>query len=92
MVQIVGLEDILAAHPFTAGLDRDTVQTIADRCGTAVCHPGADTVRQGESASNFRLIRRREVPPEISVPAGTVDVTVVTSTIGLGPLYAIRGF
>jgi CRP/FNR family cyclic AMP-dependent transcriptional regulator len=92
MVQIADPEDIVSAHPFTARLDRDTVQTIASCCSNAVYHPHDYIAREREPASHFHLIRRREVALEIPLPPGIVDVTFVTSTIGVVPLYAISEF
>jgi CRP/FNR family transcriptional regulator, cyclic AMP receptor protein len=40
MVNIVGLEDTLAHHPFAQDMNADVLSTIVGCCSNAVYHPG----------------------------------------------------
>ncbi|MBN8898412.1 MAG: cyclic nucleotide-binding domain-containing protein, partial [Rhodospirillales bacterium] len=84
MVNIVGLEDTLAAHPFAADMDPDVLRTIAGCCSNAIYHPGDYLFREGEPADAFFLIRHGQVALEIHVPQGA---PIVVETLEDGEIF-----
>ncbi|HEY0184701.1 MAG TPA: cyclic nucleotide-binding domain-containing protein [Rhodopila sp.] len=84
MVEIVGLEDILANHPFAHDLPPDVLRTITGCCSNAVYHPGEYIFREGEPADHFFLIRHGLVALEIHVPQGS---PIVVETLETGDIF-----
>ncbi len=84
MVQIVGLEDILARHPFAEDMDPDALRTISGCCSNAVYHPGDYIFREDEPADHFFLIRSGLVALEIHVPQGP---PIVVETLEAGDIF-----
>jgi CRP/FNR family transcriptional regulator, cyclic AMP receptor protein len=84
MVNIVGLEDILAHHPFAQGMDPEALNTIVGCCSNAVYRPGEYIFREGDSADNFYLIRQGLVALEIHVPQGS---PIVVETLEAGDIF-----
>ncbi|MFL5257428.1 MAG: cyclic nucleotide-binding domain-containing protein [Rhodopila sp.] len=84
MVNIVGLEDILAHHPFAQGMDPEALNTIVGCCSNAVYRPGEYIFREGDSADNFYLIRQDLVALEIHVPQGS---PIVVETLEAGDIF-----
>lgn len=77
MVQVVGLEATLAAHPFAHDLDAGVLELIVGCCSNAVYKPGAYIFREAEAAQKFYLIRHGLVSLEIHVPQ-TAPIVVET--------------
>ena len=84
MVQITNLEEILSAHPFTAGMDHDALETIVGCCSNAVYHPGDYIFREGDPEDDFYLIRQGVVALEIHVPQGQ---PIVVETLETGEIF-----
>jgi CRP/FNR family transcriptional regulator, cyclic AMP receptor protein len=84
MVNIVGLEDTLAHHPFAQDMNADVLSTIVGCCSNAVYHPGDYIFREGEPAANFYLIRHGLVALEIHVPQGP---PIVVETLEAGDIF-----
>lgn len=84
MVNIVGLDDILAHHPFAEGMDPDALRTISGCCSNAVYHPGDYIFREGDPADHFYLIRHGLVALEIHVPQGP---PIVVETLETGEIF-----
>jgi CRP/FNR family transcriptional regulator, cyclic AMP receptor protein len=84
MVNIVGLEDTLAHHPFAQDMNADVLSTIVGCCSNAVYHPGDYIFREGEPADNFYLIRHGLVALEIHVPQGP---PIVVETLEAGDIF-----
>jgi CRP-like cAMP-binding protein len=82
MVNIVGLEDTLAHHPFAQGMSENVLDTIVGCCSNAVYHPGDYIFREGEPADN--LIRHGLVALEIHVPQGP---PIVVETLEAGEIF-----
>ncbi len=76
-----GLEDILAEHPFSRGLDRAHLSLLLG-CATNVrFEAGASLFKAGESADRFYIVRAGQVAIEIHEP-GRGRITV--ETVGEG--------
>lgn len=84
MVNVVGLEDTLAAHPFAADMDPEALRTIVGCCSNAVYRPGDYLFREGEAADAFFLIRHGQVALEIHVPQGP---PIVVETLDEGEIF-----
>jgi CRP/FNR family transcriptional regulator, cyclic AMP receptor protein len=84
MVNIVGLEDTLAYHPFAQDMNADVLSTIVGCCSNAVYHPGDYIFREGKPADNFYLIRHGLVALEIHVPQGP---PIVVETLEAGDIF-----
>ncbi len=84
MVQMVGLQDILAHHPFAEDLPPDMLATISGCCSNAVYHPGDYIFREGEPADHFFLIRQGMVALEIHLPQGS---PIVVETLESGDIF-----
>ncbi len=84
MVQIVGLQDILAQHPFAEGLPPEILATISGCCSNAVDHPGDYIFREGEPADHFFLIRQGMVALEMHLPQGS---PIVVETLESGDIF-----
>jgi CRP/FNR family transcriptional regulator, cyclic AMP receptor protein len=84
MVDIVGLEDILARHPFAQDMPRQALDTLTGCCSNAVYHPGDYIFREDEPADHFYLIRHGLVALEIHVPQGP---PIVVETLETGEIF-----
>ena len=84
MVNVVGLEDILANHPFAEDMAPEVLSTISGCCSNAVYHPGEFIFREGEPADHFFLIRQGLVALEIHVPQGP---PMVVETLESGDIF-----
>jgi CRP/FNR family cyclic AMP-dependent transcriptional regulator len=84
MVDIVGLEGILARHPFAQGMPADELATVSGCCSNAVYRPGDYVFREGDPADHFFLIREGLVALEIHVPQGP---PIVVETLETGDVF-----
>ena len=81
MVQVEGLDRLLAEHPFFEGMDEDDRALIAG-CGmNEVFDAGRYVFREGEPADKFYLLRSGAVAIEVHVP-GRDPVVLETLTDG----------
>jgi CRP-like cAMP-binding protein len=84
MVENVGLEQILADHPFAKDMPPQVLSTISGCCSNAVYHPGDYIFREGEAADHFFLIRHGLVALEIHLPQGP---PIVVETLETGDIF-----
>ena len=70
-----GLEELLAEHPFFAGMGRADLALIAGCAANARFEAGGYLFREGEPADEFFLVRSGRVVVEVHDPArGTITV------------------
>lgn len=81
MVDVVGLQPLLASHPFFKDMDPGALEIVVGCCSNAVFRPGSYIFRQGEPANHFYLIREGMVSMEIYVP-GHQPIVVQTLEAG----------
>lgn len=62
------LAEVVAEHPFFAGLDPEYAELVAGCGKLAAFEPGAHLARNGAAAESFFLIRRGKVALELSIP------------------------
>lgn len=79
--------DLLAAHPFVAGLAPETVALIAGCARNAVFHAGDYLLREGGAADEFHLLRHGSVALEMAVPG---HAEIVFQTLGDGDLLGVN--
>lgn len=80
------IHDLLAQHPFFAGLDDDTLEFVAG-CGTNVhFHAGQYVFREGEPADRMYLVRSGHVALDIT--AADRDPMVI-DTLGAGQILGV---
>jgi len=78
--------DLLAEHPFFAGLEPDQIELIAG-CGTNVHFaPGGAILTEGAPADTFYVVRRGSVALEIAAPHRD---PVVVETLGAGEVVGM---
>lgn len=75
------LTEILAAHPFTQGLDREQVELLVGCASNFRLAAGETLFRTGDEANHFYILRAGEVAIEIHAP-GRGRMTI--ATIGEG--------
>ncbi len=78
-----GLEQILAEHPFFAGLSAQDRRLVAGCARNHRYDAGEYLFREGASAAEFFLIRHGHVALEIAAPAQT---PIVFTTLGEGEI------
>ncbi len=74
--------DLLAAHPFLAGMREDHLVRISYWSRRTVFHPGTRVFNEGSRADRFWLIREGEVRLDTRLPDD--DGEVVVETLGAG--------
>lgn len=84
MVQVEGLDKIIAGHPFFEGMDDDDIALIAG-CGTnEVLEADRFVFREGEPADKFYLLRSGAVAVELHSPGRD---PVVLETLSDGDIF-----
>lgn len=78
-----GLDDILAEHPFLAGLAPEQHQLLAGCARNHSFKPGEYVLREGDPADEFFLIRQGRIALEIAAPG---RAPVVIATLGPGEI------
>lgn len=78
---ITNLEPLLAAHPFTMGLEERYLQLITGCAGNARFEAGQQIFRMGEDANSFYIIRSGKVSVGVYAP-GRGHVMIETLTEG----------
>lgn len=75
--------DVLASHPFLAGMTREQLERLAPWGHRALFHPGARIFSEGGLADRFWLIREGQVALDTHVPGrgGVVIETLGPSTV-----------
>lgn len=64
------LHEVLAAHPFLAGMGEPMMTTLSDCAHDVTFEAGRTIFRQGEEANEFYLVTQGRVAIEIPVPSG----------------------
>ncbi len=75
------LDELLAAHPFMAGLSRDQFAVVAGCARNVALAPGAMLCVEGASADTFYLLRRGHVSIDVHQPG---QGPIVIETVGPG--------
>jgi CRP/FNR family cyclic AMP-dependent transcriptional regulator len=94
-MQLYGLDELIAAHPFFRGLPADTCRMIAG-CGRNVHFAAGERIfRSGDPADAFYVIRHGSVALEFSGPRGpvvfeTLHENEILNTVWLVPPYRCR--
>ena len=75
---MAAMRELLASHPFLAGLDDDVLAVIVGCAKNVVFEPGALLCVEGASADTFYLLRRGRVSLEVHAPGrGAVVIETV---------------
>ncbi len=83
---MTAIDELLAEHPFFAGLTPEHVELIAG-CGVNVhLAPGASVFDEGQPADTFYVLRRGSVAIEIAVPDRE---PMVVETVGAGEVLGM---
>lgn len=77
------ISEVLAAHPFFAGLTGPDLQVIADCAQWVRYHPGQFLFREGDEAHHFYLLRQGHVALQTS---GRAAGTITLMTLGEGDI------
>ncbi len=84
------IEDLLATHPFTQGLDDEILRLIAGCATNVVFEAGSYLFREGGSADRFFLLRHGTVALEMFVPGeGAQTFLTVKSGEMLGVTWLV---
>ena len=84
MVQIDGLEKLLAEHPFFQGMDPEPMAVVAGCAANEKIDADTYIFREGGKADKFYLVRRGTVALEFHVPA---HEPVVLATVHEGEIF-----
>ncbi len=88
-----GVDDLISEHPFTKGLDQDTVGVIAGCARNVVFDQDAFIFKEGGSADHFYLIRHGRVALEFHYPSKppviflTLDAGQILGSGWIAPPY-----
>jgi CRP/FNR family transcriptional regulator, cyclic AMP receptor protein len=78
-------QDLLAAHPFLAGLDEKSLARLATWARRAPFHAGSRVFSEGGRADRFWLIRDGKVRLDAAVPGrGDVEIDLLGPDTALG--------
>jgi len=71
VADVRSLQELLAEHPFFAGLDEDTVGLLVWCASNVHYRPGEYLFRQGDPADRFFVVRRGRVALDVHGPGRT---------------------
>jgi CRP-like cAMP-binding protein len=81
-----GLERIIGAHPFFAGLDAEFVTLLCGCARNAVFQADEHLFREGDPADSFYLLRHGSVALEITAPGRGA---IAFETLGAGEIVGV---